>query len=109
MRNLNSMRRALMAVILGAVLFVALGANLAFAGEITGNGKSLKNEDGTLNGNSECAFSGLNDTFSGDPSVPDADGFFRTQNWGQIPKADRDFLVSIGVMPGTACNPHLAD
>lgn len=28
----------------------------------------------------------------------------RTQSWGQIPKVERDFLRSIGVSPGTACN-----
>jgi len=50
----------------------ALALALAFtvsspagAGEITGNGKSLKNPDGTLNGNSLCAFSGQNDTPNG--------------------------------------------
>jgi hypothetical protein len=86
-----------------------MGANTAFAGEITGNGKSLKNEAGTLNGKSECAFSGRNDTYSGDPNVPDEDGFFRTQSWGQLDKETRDFLTSIGVSPGTACNPSAAD
>lgn len=47
-------------------LVVALGGiNPAAAGEITGNGTSLKNEDGTLNGNSLCAYSGRNDTPNG--------------------------------------------
>jgi hypothetical protein len=41
------------------------GISPAVAGEITGNGKSLMNEDGTLNGNSLCAFSGRNDTPNG--------------------------------------------
>ena len=26
--------------------------------------------------------------------------------WGSIPKADRDFLTSIGVSPKTECNAH---
>lgn len=84
---------------------LCLLAGTALGGEVTGNGKSLKNDDGSLNGNSECAFSGLNDTYSGDPDVPDADGFFRTQNWGQLSKAVRAFLTSIGRNPGNACNP----
>lgn len=99
------MRRSLLVAVLAVLLVVALGASAALAGEITGNGKSLKNEDGTLNGRSECAFSGLNDTYSGDPDVPDEDGFFRTQSWGQIPKEVRDFLATIGLHPGDACNP----
>ena len=70
-------------------LMLAAGSGSAMAGEITGNGKSLKDADGHLNGRSECAFSGLNDTYSGDPSVPDEDGFFRTQNWGQLSKSSK--------------------
>lgn len=46
-----------------ALAFTAISP--AAAGEITGNGKSLKNPDGTLNGNSLCAFSGRNDTPNG--------------------------------------------
>jgi hypothetical protein len=88
-----------------ALAIVSLGANAALAGEITGNGKSLKNPDGTLNGRSECAFSGLNDTYTGDPDVPDADGFTRTQNWGQVGREGRIFLTSIGLAPSNACNP----
>lgn len=79
---------------------LALGANGASAGEITGNGKSLKNDDGTLNGKSECAFSGRED----DPSDP----FFRgdiAQSWGQILKAVRDTLPPF-LHPGVACNPQ---
>lgn len=99
------MRRSLLVAVLSALLVMAMGVGAAFAGEVTGTGKSLKNEDGTLNGKSVCAFSGLNDTYSGDPDVPDHDGFFRTQSWGQLDKATRDFLTTIGLHPGTACNP----
>jgi hypothetical protein len=88
-----------------SALALALVAGTALAGEVTGNGKSLKNPDGTLNGKSECAFSGLNDTYSGDPDVPDEDGFFRTQNWGQVGSEGRAFLRSIGVDPKHLCNP----
>lgn len=74
-------------------------ASTALAGEVTGTGKSLKNPDGTLNGKSACAFSGLEDH----PIDPGT-----TQSWGQIPRAVRVFLVSIGVYPGVACNPTKA-
>jgi len=39
-----------------------------------------------------AAFSGLDDA--------DADAFGRTQNWGQIPKAQRDFLGHYWSSPG---------
>jgi hypothetical protein len=100
----KAVRRALVMIGTGA-LALTVGVSVAFAGEVTGNGKSLKNPDGTLNGASECAFSGQNDTYSGDPNIPDADGFFRTQNWGQVGKEGRAFLRSIGVDPKHACNP----
>jgi hypothetical protein len=98
------MRRSTI-VALVALLLLTMGASAALAGEVTGNGKSLKQDDGTLHGKSECAFSGQNDTYSGDPDVPDADGFFRTQSWGQVGREGRIFLTSIGVNPGNACNP----
>jgi hypothetical protein len=96
------------AISVAAISAICLCASSAFAGEVTGNGKSLKNADGTLNGRSACAFSGLNDTYSGDPGVPDEDGFFRTQSWGQLPKALRDILRQLGMHPGGACNPAKA-
>jgi hypothetical protein len=77
---------------------LCLAASAAFAGEITGNGNSLKNEDGTLNGKSACAFSGRQDNFEED------EGIFRsmiTQNWGQLFKE----LKAIFPHPGGACNP----
>ena len=80
---------------MAALLLIGVGAH---AGEITGNGKSLKNDDGTLNGRSACAFSGLED----DPSETGN----RAQSWGQIPKMVRDFLRTIGLHPGQACNPR---
>ena len=94
-----------LAIIAATALTLTVGANAALAGEVTGNGKSLKNSDGSLNGKSICAYSGLNDTYSGDPDVPDRQGFFRTQNWGQLSLAARAFLASIGDHPGDACRP----
>jgi hypothetical protein len=79
---------------------LSLCAHSALAGEITGNGKSLKNEDGTLNGKSACAFSGRED----DPNSGD----FRStlaQSWGLLPKPVRDFLKAAGMHPGVSCNP----
>jgi hypothetical protein len=86
--------------IIGTV-FMAVGlSSTAVAGEITGNGKSLKNDDGTLNGKSECAWSGREDEpESGEFKGPIA------QAWGQLTKEARDFLTSIDVNPGEACNP----
>lgn len=98
----NSRKRYGTAV--GLALILGALATAGYAGEITGNGKSLKDEDGNLNGKSECAFSGLNDGFSGDPTAP-GDAGMRTQNWGQIPKAFRDLLRSMGVSPDNQCNP----
>ncbi|MGQ0383901.1 MAG: hypothetical protein ACT4UP_04320 [Gammaproteobacteria bacterium] len=66
---MKAARKARLALVASATSILCFGMNGAFAGEITGNGKSLKNEDGTLNGKSACAFSGRED----DPSDP----FFR--------------------------------
>ena len=92
---------------------VGLSSTNAFAGEITGNGKSLKQADGTLHGQSACAFSGQEDLqfldeegnelaepHKGDPG--------HAQSWGLIPKDVRDFLGTIGEHPGDACNPTTA-
>ena len=85
-------------VIVCAASLSCLAASAALAGEITGNGKSLKNPDGTLNGRSACAFSGRQDNFEAD------EGFFRhmlTQSWGQVFKDIRAVLPG----PGVSCNP----
>jgi hypothetical protein len=90
--------RKLLGVAVCAAMLVGGGANAAFAGEITGNGKSLK----PLSAKSICAFSGQNDEYVlGDETAP------RTQNWGTIPKESRDFLTSVGSHPGQACNANL--
>jgi hypothetical protein len=86
-------KRFLVALGAGACA-VALSAGSALAGEITGNGKPTAAPEHAA---SECAFSGRDD--------PDPDAFSHTQSWGQIPKEERDFLTSIGVHPGTSCNP----
>ena len=102
------MLRRFVAAAGGTVLIALLGANIAFAGEITGNGKSLHVEDskwGTgLHARSFCAFSGQEDLqfetggSKGDPG--------HAQSWGQIPKAVRDAIAPLGFHPGRACNPN---
>ena len=90
-------------------LVLSLGASAAFAGEITGNGKVLKNADGTLNGHSECAFSGQEDLQyvddNGDPLKTVTKGVpGHAQSWGQIPKSVRDSFPAF-MHPGISCNP----
>jgi hypothetical protein len=80
-----------------AAVILSLSASVALGGEITGNGKSLE----PLHANSICAYSGLNDDPTGIDPNNGPPG--RVQSWGQIPKADRDFLTSIGVSPGKEC------
>jgi hypothetical protein len=99
--------RRLLAVAGCIAAVAALGAGPAFAGEITGNGKWIAGSaDAPLNGRSECAYSGQNDTYTGDPAVPDADGFTRTQSWGQVA---RHLQGAAGGVPGTACNPEKSE
>ena len=99
MKNRYS-KKTRLSIVLGVAWILVMGASAAFAGEITGNGKSLKNDDGTLNGKSACAYSGREDD-------PDSGEFKGTiaQSWGQLPKAVRDYLTSIKNNPGVACNP----
>jgi hypothetical protein len=109
------MLRRITGAVLAAGLIATLAASAAFAGEVTGNGRSLHLTDGGkwgtgLHALSFCAFSGQEDLqfedAMGNPlpvahkGVPN-----HSQSWGQIPKADRDFLTSIGSNPGIACNP----
>lgn len=87
----------------------ALGAGPAFAGEITGPsspngglGHPLYTTDADgnhiLNGNSICAFSGLNNPLDGPEAGPG-----RVQSYGQIVAAGGKADVP---GPGVACNGH---
>jgi hypothetical protein len=98
------LRKTLLGAALCAGVIVG-GTGLSSAGEVTGTGKSLQIAPHTLHGASICAFSGLNDAYSGDPDVPDEDGFTRTQSWGQVDPGARAFLGTIGLHPGDACRP----
>jgi len=107
------MSRRLVAAAAAALLLASLSASAVFGGEITGNGKSLKTDAGTLHGLSACAFSGQEDLqFLDDEGNPLAEVTKgvpgHAQSWGQIPKATRDFLTSLGFNPGIACNPTKA-
>jgi hypothetical protein len=90
-------------------LIVAGGGGTAFAGEINGSGHGGPNKEtpgvtgAYYHSNSECSFSGLEDG-SENPAGPSGPG--TTQNWGQIPKAERDGFG--GFNPGQGCNGHTA-
>lgn len=98
------MKKVFLAIFV-AVLLAAVPLSTVVAGEITGNGKWIAgSEDAPLKGKSECAYSGREDepedpTFKGD----------KAQAWGLMPKALRDFLTTIGLHPGDACNPKKAE
>jgi len=113
------MTRRFFSALCAATLLASIGASAVFAGEITGNGKSLQIAPHQLHGRSDCAFSGQEDL-----QYLNADGSVKAvftkgvpghaQSWGQIPKSapagqlSRDFLTSIGSNPGIACNPTRA-
>lgn len=108
------MTRRLFTAICGAALLASLGAGTVLGGEITGNGKVLKIEDGKwptgLHARSLCAYSGQEDLqFLDHDGVPLAEPTRgepgHAQSWGLIPKETRDFLTTIGLHPGVACNP----
>ena len=112
------MIRRFMGAVLGAALIATLGASAAFAGEVTGNGKSKQLDNpgkwGTfLHARSECAYSGQEDLQYQDELGNDLEVIHKgdpghAQSWGQIPKEgdfSRTFLTSIGMSPGHACNP----
>ncbi len=96
-------KSSLLAVALCAAAVVGLGAGSAFAGEITGNGKSTPINEGQAA--SICSFSGQND---GNPPPG------RTQSYGtnvaagqSDPSSVNPGAVGQGVFsfhPGFACN-----
>ncbi len=102
------MKRKLLPIV-AALAIVPLGASIASAGEITGNGR-LK----AVNGRSICAYSGLNDAITEDEP-------HRTQSFGTLVKdvaragmvssfahegiGGRDGTHGVGI-PGNSCNPN---
>ncbi|MBA2467540.1 MAG: hypothetical protein H0V46_08055 [Sphingomonas sp.] len=115
---MHYLRTGSLRLLLG-VIAVAAVTTTAQAGEITGNGKSLKNPDGTLNGNSLCAFSGRNDSPNGlvlpigpggalvtiDPGgdVQSFGYFYAQKDFGGDP-SDPDTRSGFA-FPGVGCNP----
>jgi hypothetical protein len=93
---------------------VGVGAGSALAGEINGNGQYIAgSNDAPLNGKSACAYSGQEDLqYVDENGVPLANPTKgvpgHAQSWGQIDKATRDFLTTIQMNPGIACNPTKA-
>lgn len=91
-RNIKS-RVALAVSVAG--LAVSLSAGAVFAGEVTGNGKTLE----PLHANSICAYSGLNDKVVGEGDLTS-----RVQSWGQIVRgAAKAGVHGLGGAPGHAC------
>jgi hypothetical protein len=82
-----------------AAVVLSLSASAVFAGEITGNGKSLE----PLHAKSICAYSGLND----DPTGIDPDNGppGRVQSYGY--SAVRVGAKAFAPSPGVLCNAHL--
>ena len=110
------MTRRLFSAVCATVLILGLSAGAALGGEITGNGKLLHTDSGKwgtgLHARSVCAYSGQEDQqfFTDDSQtmrkpVPTKGDPGHAQSWGQIPKAVRGFLTSIGEAPGLSCNP----
>ena len=78
-----------------AMLVLSLGAGAVMAGEVTGSGKNIDQNQGR----SWCSFSGLNDKLEGEgPTGPQA------QSYGQDVKlGEADPHVA---NPGFFCNPN---
>lgn len=88
-----------------AIGLIAMTAFPAIAGEITGNGKPID-----INGRSECAFSGRNDTPEGDPMDPggiaQSYGYF-SGYWDLWDPEDADpHAPGFPPVPGFSCNPN---
>ena len=88
-----------------AVLLAGLTVSSVLAGEVTGNGASLKVEDskwGTgLNGRSFCAYSGQNDNpASNNPMNPGG----RVQSYGF--SVARNHIKALAPTPAEGCNPN---
>jgi hypothetical protein len=98
-RRLTSTKSRFTLAVGTATLLVSLSVGSVLAGEVTGNGDPTPVKSYVMN--SICAFSGLND---GEP--PEGRTAAHVQSWGQITKADRDFLRTIGFHPGDSCNGH---
>lgn len=98
------MKKTRFGIALGAAtMLAAMSVGSALGGEVTGRGDPTPVQSYVMR--SICAFSGQND---GEP--PPGRTAAHVQNWGQIPKADRDYLTANpsehGAHPSVACNGH---
>ena len=89
-----------------SLLVLVVSAGVAMAGEVNGNGESLKVEDskwGTgLHSRSFCAFSGQNDDpLSTDPENPGG----RVQSYGF--SVARNHVKALAPTPAQGCNPNV--
>jgi hypothetical protein len=91
----------------GMVVLFAFSAVGAFAGEVNKpHGYIAGSDAAPLNGNSPCAYSGLNDNYVFGAPLPDEDGFTQVQNWGHV-------VIQMGGNAGgggagpNGCNPHV--
>jgi hypothetical protein len=91
--------RTVLGTTAATLLLFGAGVGSAQAGEVNGKGGETQ---GPAHANSICVFSGLADGGEGEPAGPGAP----PQNWGQIPKAERDILTQEGAQPGDSCNGH---
>jgi hypothetical protein len=91
--------RTVLGTTAATLLLLGAGVGSAQAGEDTGTGEDTQ---GPAHANSICVFSGLEDGEEGTLPGPGEP----PQNWGQIPKADRDILAQEGAHPGDSCNGH---
>jgi hypothetical protein len=89
------LRKVMMATAVCAVALVGAGGGAAFAGEVTGSGKST---GGPTHANSICVFSGLND----DPDAP-LDGSGPNGPGGVAQAYGQD--VKLGLIDPHAFNP----
>jgi hypothetical protein len=90
----RTLRRFALAISSAAVI-LSLTASLALAGEVTGSGKNIDQNQGK----SWCSFSGLNDKLEGEgPTGPQA------QSYGQDVKLG--LADPHAANPGLFCNPN---
>ena len=84
-----------------AAAVAGVGANAALAGEVTGSGKNVHQNQGV----SWCSFSGLND----DPGAP-LDGSGPNGPGGKSQSYGQELKLGIAdpheLNPGVACNPN---
>jgi hypothetical protein len=108
-RQFTSTKLSLTLAVGTAALLVCLSTATALAGEVKGPpGGDLPDtpigapeDTDPPHAASICSFSGL-----GDGEDEPGRTAEHVQNWGQITKADRDFLSTMGFHPGDSCNGH---